>query len=369
MAIINQKEFLTKYRNKEKFEACGLEWKELESIATDYAGFRRDLESTGNYIADLLRQIAAVHSLKIRVKDPEHLIEKIIRKKANNPAFEISLENYRTKMTDLIGIRALHLFKEEWINIHEFIMKNWELNEIPTANIRKGDAESFKNEFAARGCEINEHKFGYRSVHYLVKSQPTKDTHIAEIQVRTIFEEGWSEIDHRIRYPYDVGNELLNQYLSMFNRLAGSADEMGSYVKLLKDEIEQAQDTIRERDNAVNELRDLVKQLNVAKGVREKLEAKIEALSKAENSVIRVADSPYAFPTGVYIDNSAIYPRPDFGWQVVAGPITTASITAGSLSFQSCPQCGQPFSGDFCLNCGPSVSLTVSGVKPKLPKK
>ena len=66
-------------------------------------------------------------------------------------------------------------------------------------------------------------------------------------------EDGWSEIDHRIRYPYDVDNPILSQYLFIFNRLAGSADEMASFVRLLKSNFE-------EKDRAIKELREQVEQ-------------------------------------------------------------------------------------------------------------
>ena len=58
--------------------------------------------------------------------------------------------------------------------------------------------------FRDNGCEINLHKAGYRSVHYLVKSRLSNRIVIAEIQVRTIFEEGWSEIDHQILVFYQI---------------------------------------------------------------------------------------------------------------------------------------------------------------------
>jgi len=60
----------------------------------------------------------------------------------------------------------------------------------------------------------------------------------AEIQVRTLFEEAWSEIDHTVRYPYFSDDEILKTYSLMLNRLAGSADEISTYIKLIKAEIE-----------------------------------------------------------------------------------------------------------------------------------
>ena len=61
-----------------------------------------------------------------------------------------------------------------------------------------------------------------------------KDEILVEIQVRTVFEEAWSEIDHLMRYPYDVDNPIITEYLGIFNRIVGSADEMGTFIKKMK---------------------------------------------------------------------------------------------------------------------------------------
>ena len=47
-----------------------------------------------------------------------------------------------------------------------------------------------------------------------------------EIQGRTLFEEGWSEIDHDIVYPYFKDDEMLKDFSTLLNRLSGMADEM-----------------------------------------------------------------------------------------------------------------------------------------------
>jgi putative GTP pyrophosphokinase len=75
--------------------------------------------------------------------------------------------------------------------------------------------------YKSKGCVIKNQKYGYRSIHYIIESSPIKTKFTSEIQVRTIFEEGWSEIDHNIRYPYDLENPILKGYLILFNRLAG----------------------------------------------------------------------------------------------------------------------------------------------------
>jgi putative GTP pyrophosphokinase len=291
--MIKQSEFFKKYGiKKSAFRATGLKWRDLVEIHDDYITKCSDLEPTANYIADCLRRVEAVHSLKIRLKDPEHLIEKIIRKRIGDNSRNINIENYTEEITDLIGIRALHLFKGDWAPIHDFIVEHWDLYESPTAYIRQGDPESFITRFQERGCNLDEHRFGYRSVHYLVTTTPSREQHIAEIQVRTIFEEGWSEIDHRVRYPYEVDNPTLGHFLAVFNRMAGSADEMGTFVRLLKGVLEQqARNAVKlaeEKEELLTEVKRQIRQLEVDKKKISALEEQIDELSKLETSSNRV---------------------------------------------------------------------------------
>ena len=223
----------------EDFEATGLQWEDLLKIKDDYKNFKKELANPSNALLKDFHKVKTIHSVRFRIKNTNHLIEKIIRKKLEEPGRSINVDNYRTEITDLIGIRTLHLFKEDWLTIHHFIERNFALKELPLVYYRSGDSPEHIEVYKNQGCEIEEHPFGYRSVHYLVETTVGKATYIAEVQVRTIFEEGWSEIDHKIRYPYSKENKLLNQFLVMFNRLSGNADEMGSYVQYLKQELER----------------------------------------------------------------------------------------------------------------------------------
>ena len=284
MSKLNQKEFLRKYNlDEDALERAKLEWQPLMKIFDDHVDNMMNLETTARYVSDNLRQVAEVHSLKYRVKDPEHLIEKVIRKPQENPSLDIQPDNYREKITDLIGVRALHLFKQDWIPIHSFITATWDLAEKPTANIREGDSKELIKQFEEHGCEINPHPYGYRSVHYLVRSQPTKESVVAEVQVRTIFEEGWSEIDHKTRYPYNLNNVVLGALLDLFNRLAGSADEMGTFVNFLRNELET-----RDKEHAAQ-----LKELNVK---IEKLEIDSRKKQDLQKQVDRLT-APYSVAT------------------------------------------------------------------------
>jgi len=216
-----------------------LNWDELVIIKNDYINNIDKIEVAAQYVAQRLERLKQVHTIRWRVKEPDHLLAKIIRRKAQEPSLVINPHNYQTIITDLAGVRALHLFKEDWQKIHSFIVNTWELIEKATANVCVGDHVEFIKKFKQKGCRIYQHPFGYRSVHYLVKFDYSKKESIpVEIQVRTVLEEAWSEMDHRIRYPYSGDAPALSPYLLLLNRLLGSADEMGSFIKLLKKEID-----------------------------------------------------------------------------------------------------------------------------------
>jgi ppGpp synthetase/RelA/SpoT-type nucleotidyltranferase len=234
MKLIKE-DFLRSYRiSEDDLIKNEIDWDTLNDIYVDFNQYRHRYETQADYIADTLRAHGKIHSVKSRVKDPEHLIVKVIRKTSDRKAkhgkdFQFNIHNYKEEVTDLIGIRAIHIFKEDWEDIHSFITSTWKVTEI-TANVREGDDTQ---RFEELNIQIISRKSGYRSVHYLIEFFPTNQKVIAEIQVRTIFEEGYGEIDHQLRYSHDQIPEVLALNLLLFNRIAGSADEMASFINLL----------------------------------------------------------------------------------------------------------------------------------------
>ncbi len=297
--MIGIAEFFQKYRvNAEAFHAAGLSWQNLNQITDDYARITPALENVGRYIVEAILKCPRVHSIKYRLKDPEHLIEKIIRKTIHDPARDITAENYRQSITDLVGIRALHLFKEDWVFVHEYIRDTWHLAEKPTAYVRAGDSEKIVQYYRDNECEVREHRFGYRSVHYLVETKPDREQHVVEIQARTVFEEGWGEIDHVISYPYHTENELLVRLSSVLNRLAANADELGSYMRYLKSRTDametQFTETISEKNSLIEKLENRIDRLEIAAEEKEALRSDLTRLGSAASERVELAaDYPW----------------------------------------------------------------------------
>ena len=275
--LLTQTAFFEKYGiGKEDFSKTKLTWKALSDIYSDYLKKISDLETVAISIFRSLSRLDHVHSVRYRIKDAEHLIEKIIRKKIENPEREITIDTYLTEITDLIGIRVLHLFKDDWSAIHQDILSTWDLKEPVVAYYRTGDNIRV---FEENQCTPKEHRSGYRSIHYTIKCKLTKLETYAEVQVRTIFEEAWSEIDHTVRYPYDMNNPLLAQYLLIFNRLAGSADEMGSFILNLRNYFQKIQEENKkinqEKEKAEQQLQDAINQLEISEKEKENLKDKL----------------------------------------------------------------------------------------------
>tara|TARA_R110000822_G_scaffold90410_1_gene208978 strand:+ start:382 stop:1629 length:1248 start_codon:yes stop_codon:yes gene_type:complete len=270
---------------REDWEKAAIEFDELKAIALDHSAKVTSLDDAASYLAKILQKCPQVHSVRWRVKDPEHLIEKIVRKRVlgSEKYLSINTENYTEIITDLIGVRVLHLFKYEWVNIQEHILAHWKTEEAPVAYIRSGDEGEIIESYKANSCVVKNHPVGYRSIHYVISTQPTLNKVFSEIQVRTIFEEGWSEIDHKIRYPNFSNNELISYFLTIFNRMAGSADEMGSFVRNLTSEItiqELKIDEInREQELHLSKIEELASELSNEKNKSIDKDSKVNKLS------------------------------------------------------------------------------------------
>lgn len=250
-ALLTKADFLKKFKiSSSQFLLTKIKWSELVKIHQDYISTQTLYEGiANNIISKFLRsdaKEAGVHSVRFRLKNPESLIEKIIRKTIDNQKKGIhktyTVKNYTKEITDLIGIRILHVFKDDWFAIHNFILQQcqFQTKEDPKVYYRKGDEKHFIDECKKSGCATEVHPKAYRSIHYIINPQPNKNICFVEIQVRTVFEDGWSEIDHKLRYASKKGKKhKLDRYLLALNRIAGSADEIGSIIKNRQIELRQ----------------------------------------------------------------------------------------------------------------------------------
>ncbi|EKN3982462.1 TPA: RelA/SpoT domain-containing protein [Yersinia enterocolitica] len=240
--------------DSELVEKSGLSVDSLRLIVQDYQKNQLTLLDEAEYIAKKIQRCNSVHSVRWRIKNTSHLLNKIIRKLTEDEPSEkykgINSGNYKSIITDLIGVRAIYLFKSDWKEVHEHILSRWTTKKDESVMIYHRDGDIMDIYAGYSECKQEIHKHNYRSIHYVVPATNIESVQVyCEIQTRTIFEEGWSEIDHQVRYPDYSDDENLMSYLTIFNRLAGSADEMGSYVNELVELIKKNNKLESERDS------------------------------------------------------------------------------------------------------------------------
>ncbi|MCC8126875.1 MAG: hypothetical protein LIO92_05700 [Clostridiales bacterium] len=237
---------------------CPISEEELRKIYYDYREFVPQLEKLRIEILGSLTEklTGKVHSIRSRVKEPDHLIGKIIRGVYRNPAkyHQISADNYRKMITDLIGMRIIILDKRDWRGVHQDVMtiyrnrpelyvrrskdilENYDRysylveghENIPECSYHaerpvvyiasEDDRKLYQDEFLKQ----DNSKAHYRSIHYIIRYKSI----YFEMQMRSLFEEGWLEFDHRMKYPNDQFNRKKQDYITILSNLAIAADQL-----------------------------------------------------------------------------------------------------------------------------------------------
>lgn len=164
-------------------------------------------------------------TIKYRVKRLDHYCEKLkrISKIQGSELLQI---------TDLLGIRIICPFLEDLETVERLITANFEILEME----HKAEQHSFR-------------EFGYDSVHLLVRTnEPTMRTRlphscdVCEIQLRTILQEAWAEVEHELVYKSDISipNHSIRRKLAALNASLSLSD-------LIFQEIRNEQKEIRLR--------------------------------------------------------------------------------------------------------------------------
>lgn len=172
-----------------------------------------------------------IHSMKWRVKEPSHLEEKLQRKiveshESGRP-INIDNENLFLKINDLAGFRLIHLHTRQMADINNALLELFDeerlrLREGPIA--RTWDDES-RDYFKQIGIRTKASRSLYTSVHYII--EPNRRTkYTCEIQVRTLAEEVWGEVSHKINYPTPTNSVACEEQLKVLARLASGCSRL-----------------------------------------------------------------------------------------------------------------------------------------------
>jgi len=207
----------------------------IDSLLQVYENHRPQIELFHDQFLIALRSskalAASIHSMRSRLKDPGHLTEKLTRKilayKQARKPFDIVPDNLLVKVNDLVGVRLLHLYTRQISSIDGalrdvFKEGKYDLLEGPFARTWDDESRQF---FEACKIETQESPSMYTSVHYVIGSA-SRTTVTAEIQVRTLMEEVWGEVDHTMNYPNPISSVPCREQLKVLARVTSSASRL-----------------------------------------------------------------------------------------------------------------------------------------------
>lgn len=191
----------------------------------------------------------SIHMILHRIKDESRLIEKIDQE---NISCEFDMEpithkNFHERIGDIIGIRIICLRLSDIVKVEKYL--EFLVEEKILKFIRKPD---HKRSFVlpidlgkTAPQDINIQYSGYSSIHYQVKLGENSDASEAfksiqiELQLRTILEEAWGEIDHKYRYTYSrIGDTLPEHIHSGFYNLSAYLQAAAMQAEQLCREVE-----------------------------------------------------------------------------------------------------------------------------------
>jgi len=186
-----------------------------EAILISFLNEKERYKKLAEYIVHLIRDDPSspkesLHTIVYRIKDELRLIEKIDEQ---NKALEAGVPsimegNYQARVGDLLGVRIICLRLSDVEKVEAYLKL---LSEENILSFVKGPDQKRSfilpvNPGDSIPDDIDLGYSGYSSVHYQIELGENSDAPpglkglLFELQLRTILEEAWSEIDHKYRY-------------------------------------------------------------------------------------------------------------------------------------------------------------------------
>lgn len=194
-----------------------------------YTTLRADYELVLHGIYQQLQTLTEAAGLsttiKYRVKKFDNYCDKLVKLSKQQGSELIQI-------TDLLGVRIVCPFLDDLATVERLISDNFEVLELE----HKAEQHSFR-------------EFGYDSLHMLIRTHPiSRDIHlphscdVCEIQLRTILQDAWAEVEHELVYKSDIPlpNDSIRRKLASLNASLTLSD-------LIFQEIRDHQKEVRQR--------------------------------------------------------------------------------------------------------------------------
>lgn len=190
----------------------------------------------------------ALSKIEGRVKDRDECVKKFSRKYRTPLETEGREYQIIDHISDLIGVRVVCLYEDDIEKIKDLLCAHFEVIDI-TDKIAQ--------------IESTENSFGYKGLHLDLKLNEQRKSlpeyskfndFSFEVQIRTIIQDSWSVLDHKIKYKKSIPNKLRRRINSLaalfevadreFREIRTATEESINAEDLTPEQISQESDQI-----------------------------------------------------------------------------------------------------------------------------
>ncbi|MDY8024173.1 GTP pyrophosphokinase [Paenibacillus polymyxa] len=184
-----------------------------------------------------LHDYSPIEHTKSRLKSPESIMNKMIRKNS-----ELSLDAIKDHIKDIAGLRITCSFISDIYDVSNMLQRQSDLKVLEIKDYIKNPKPN-----------------GYQSLHLLVQvpvfMSDCEELVCVEVQIRTIAMDFWASLEHKIFYKY---NQSVPENLTReLKNAADSANALDLQMERLHREIKEIKDARGEEDS-IEELRKIM---------------------------------------------------------------------------------------------------------------
>lgn len=195
-----------------------------------------------------------IYLTKCRIKSVESAYLKTKRKKITD----------LKEITDYGGIRVLCLFEHDIFAVHDYLLNlftatKYHVNEINVFNM---DDEVYigkikniiKKYFPERDAKYRKKNSGYKSIHYIIKHDYVGTKYPIEIQLRTLLQDVWGELEHSLSYKKGSIHPHIKKSFSLLARDLETSDKLMTHLRDISEKEKHRQNISYEKTTPRNYL-------------------------------------------------------------------------------------------------------------------
>jgi putative GTP pyrophosphokinase len=185
-----------------------------------------------------------VQRVRLRVKRPESVVDKILRKPSDFPQ-GVKPESF-SGMTDVLGARVLVFFTSQLNLVDRELRNSGDFEIAPHAQPIAYLGSHLHEQLGLGHIQRQQKESGYASIHYLLRlarpAAPGNENPWFELQLRTLCEDLWGEIEHVLGYK--PGKRTSLAVRKQFRIISRSLEAIDDHFNFLFEELSRYQNEV-----------------------------------------------------------------------------------------------------------------------------